>query len=80
MANFNNIITGSFFDSVLPSFGNSRKANTPIYDNSQKMFIVEEYESRAGHRYYKGVRFCNRLVFVESVGMYHNWTYLDSCQ
>ena len=44
------------------------------------MFLCEEYESGNGHRYYKGVRFCDRIVIVEKVGLYHTWTYIDSIE
>ena len=27
-----------------------------------------------------GVRFCDRIVVVEKVGMYHSWTYIDSIE
>lgn len=80
MANLQKAINQNFLDSVLPSYGNARKANTLNYDNSQKMFIVDEYESSSGHRYYRGVRFCDRVAFVETVGLYHNWTYIDSLE
>lgn len=80
MATLQKAINQNFLDSVLPSFGNTRKVNTPVYDNSQKMFIIDEYESAAGHRYYRGIRLCERVVFVETIGMYHNWTYIDSLE
>ena len=44
------------------------------------MFLCEEYESGNGHRYYKGVRFCDRIVIVEKVGLYHTWTYIDGIE
>ena len=44
------------------------------------MFFCEEYESGNGHRYYKGVRFCDRIVIVEKVGLYHTWTYIDGIE
>ena len=44
------------------------------------MFLCEEYESASGNRYYKGVRFCDRIVVVEKVGLYHNWTYIDGIE
>lgn len=75
----NEKITESFFDSVLPRYGELR-ANIPVWDNGQKMFICDEYESQAGHRYYSGVRFCDRVVVRERVGLYHNFTYLDGIE
>lgn len=80
MANLQKAINQNFLDSVLPAYGNARKVKINGYDNSQKMFIIDEYESASGHRYYRGVRFCDRVVFAETVGMYHNWTYIDSLE
>lgn len=69
MANLQKAINKNFLDSVLPAYGNARKVKINGYDNSQKMFIINEYESVSGHRYYRGVRFCERVVFAETVGM-----------
>ena len=44
------------------------------------MFISDEYESANGNRYYRGIRFCDRVAIVEKVGLYHNWTYIDSIE
>ena len=55
MATIKNI-TNNVFDSILPVYGNQR-ANLPIWNESQKMFITSEYESASGNRYYKGIRF-----------------------
>lgn len=44
------------------------------------MFICDEYESANGNRYYRGIRFCDRVVIVEKVGLYHNWTYIDGIE
>ena len=52
----------------------------PVWDDSQKMFIVGEYESGNGHRYYRGIRFCDRIVILEKVGLYHSWTYIDGIE
>lgn len=77
MATLQKAINQNFLDSVLPSFGNARKVNLPIYDNSQKMFIIDEYESAAGNRRYRGIRFCDRVVFAETIGLYHTCTYIN---
>ena len=69
-------ISNGFFDSILPTFGNQR-SNTPVWNESLKMFITDEYESANGNRYYSGIRISNRIVIVEHVGMYHTFTYLD---
>ena len=77
MATLTKAINKSLFDSM--TFGNPR-VRIPVWDNSQKMFICDEYESENGHRYYLGIRFCDRIVIVEKVGLYHNWTYIDSIE
>jgi len=79
MATLSKAINKSLFDSILPSFGNPR-VHFPVWDDSQKMFICDEYESGSGHRYYRGIRFCDRIVILEKVGLYHSWTYIDSIE
>ena len=72
-------ISNSLFDSILPTFGNTGN-NLPVWNEGQKMFISSEYESAAGNRYYKGIRFCEQLAIVETVGLYHTWTYIDGIE
>ena len=79
MATLTKAINKNLFDSILPSFGNPR-VHIPVWDDSQKMFICNEYESNSGHRYYIGIRFCDRIVIVEKVGLYHSWTYIDGIE
>ena len=79
MATLTKAINKSLFDSILPTYGSPR-VHIPTWDNSQKMFICNEYESGNGHRYYLGIRFCDRIVIVEKVGLYHSWTYIDSIE
>ena len=79
MATLTKAINKNLFDSILPTFGNPR-VHIPIWDESQRMFICDEYESASGHRYYCGIRFCDRIVIVEKVGLYYNWTYIDSIE
>lgn len=79
MASFSKAISKELFDNILPTFGNARVC-LPTWDNGQKMFIVNEYESANGNRYYTGIRFCDRVVIVERVGLYHNWTYIDGIE
>ena len=79
MANFNTALVKGQFDSILPEYGKPRR-KVPVWDDGRKMFICDEYESAAGNRYYKGVRFCENLVVVEKVGEYHNFTYLDGIE
>jgi len=69
----------NFLDTVLPKYGNV-KENIPVYNESQRMFISSNYTSAAGHLYYKGIRFSERLVMIEQVGLYHNWTYIDGVE
>lgn len=78
MANIPNI-SNSLFDSILPAFG-SVGNNLPVWNEGQKMFISSEYESAAGNRYYKGLRFCEQLAVIEVVGLYHTWTYIDGIE
>lgn len=70
MASLTKAINKDLFDKILPTFGNPR-VHVPIWDEGQKMFLCEEYDSGNGHRYYKGVRFCDHIVIVEKVGLYH---------
>lgn len=79
MATLTKAINKNLFDSILPTFGNPR-VHIPVWDEGQKMFICGEHESNSGHRYYIGIRFCDRIVIVEKVGLYHNWTYIDSIE
>ncbi|MBR1463513.1 MAG: hypothetical protein IJ604_09110 [Prevotella sp.] len=79
MATLTKAINKNLFDSILPTFGNPR-VHVPVWDEGQKMFICEEHESGNGHRYYLGIRFCDRIVIVEKVGLYHSWTYIDSIE
>ena len=79
MATLTKAINKSLFDSILPTYGTPR-VNIPTWDDSQKMFICSQYESANGHRYYLGIRFCDRIVIVEKVGLYHSWTYIDGIE
>lgn len=78
MANLEKAMSQNLFDKFLPAFGdNTPRPHIPVWDNSQRMFICDEYESAAGNRQYAGVRFCNNLAVVERVGLYHNCTYIN---
>ena len=79
MATLTKAINKNLFDSILPTYGTPR-VNIPTWDDSQKMFICSQYESGNGHRYYLGIRFCDRIVIVEKVGLYQSWTYIDSIE
>ena len=74
-----NSITTPIFDSILPMYGNPRK-NTPVWNEDDKMFIYDEYETIGGNRHYKGLRFTNRIAVVENIGLYHTWKYIDSIE
>lgn len=79
MASLAKAINKEFFESVLPTFGNPR-VQAPIWDNGQRMFIENEHESAKGNRYYRGIRFSDRIVMVEHVGLFTNWTYIDGIE
>jgi len=72
-------LSNSFLDRVLPTCGNHRE-NIPIYDSTQKMFLSNTYTSESGNMYYKGLRFSERMVMVERIGLYKNWTYIDEVE
>lgn len=69
----------SMFDNILPAYGNPR-VHVPVWDEGQKMFLCDEYVSNSGNRYYKGIRFCDRIAIVENNGIYHFCTYIDSLE
>jgi hypothetical protein len=79
MATLTSAISKDLFENLLPTYGNPR-VNVPLWDNGQKMFICDEYESANGNRYFRGVRFCDRIAIVEKVGLFHNWTYIDGIE
>lgn len=72
-------LSNSFLNKVLPTYGNQRE-NIPIYDSTQKMFLSNTYTSESGNMYYKGLRFSERLVMIERIGLYKNWTYIDEIE
>ena len=79
MATLTKAINNDLYDCILPPYGSPR-VYVPVWDNAQRMFIFDEYESASGHRYYRGIRFCNRMAIVEKVGLYHSWTYIDGIE
>lgn len=72
-------ITNTLFDSILPVYGNPRK-NVPVWNEDDKMFLYDEYETAGGNRYYKGLRFTSRIAIVENIGLYHTWKYIDGIE
>ncbi len=44
------------------------------------MFIMDEHESKSGHRSYKGVRVTDRFMTVEYIGNYHTLTYINALE
>lgn len=79
MALLNKAINNEFFESILPAYGNPR-VSLSLWDEGQKMFICNQYESMKGNRYYNGVRFCENIVVVEKVGLFCSWTYIDGIE
>lgn len=79
MANLTKAINKDLIDSILPVYG-AQRVNVPIWDESQKMFLCDQYESAKHNLYYKGIRFCDRIVIVERVGLYHSVTYIDGIE
>lgn len=79
MASFEKALTKDLFDNLLPSYGNPHK-QIPVWDEGQKMFLLGDYESANGNVYYEGIRFCDKIVIKEKVGLYHTWTYIDSLE
>ena len=79
MATLNKVNNSNFLDSVLPVYGNKR-VNTPDWDEEQKMFICNEYESASGYRYLVGVRFSDRIAIVEKIAKVYSWTYVNSLE
>lgn len=79
MASFEKALTKDLFDNLLPTYGSPRK-RVPVWDEGQKMFLLGNYESEKGNYYYEGIRFCDRIVIKEKVGLCHTWTYIDSIE
>lgn len=67
-------------DIILPKKGQHRPACLPIWDESRRMFIVDEHESEAGNRSYKGIRVTDRFAVVEYIGNFHNWCYINAVE
>ena len=72
-------VSNNLLDSILPVFGNPR-VKTPIWNESQHMFITDQFTSAAGNTYYLGVRFSDRFVTILHIGLYHNWTYINEVE
>ena len=66
-------------DSILPVYGQPR-VKTPIWNESQNMFITDQYTSASGNTYYLGVRFSDRFVTILHIGLYHSWTYINDVE
>ncbi len=69
----------SLLDKILPTYGNER-INTPIWNESQHMFITDQYTSAAGNTYYIGIRFTDRFVQILHIGLFHNFTYINDIE
>lgn len=72
-------VGNNLLDSILPTYGNPR-VKTPIWNESQHMFITDQYTSAAGNTYFLGVRFSDRFVTILHIGLYHNWTYINEVE
>lgn len=72
-------VGNNLLDSILPTYGNPR-VKTPIWNESQHMFITDQYTSASGNTYYLGVRFSDRFVTILHIGLYHNWTYINEIE
>lgn len=66
-------------DGILPVYGNPR-VKTPIWNESQHMFITDQYTTVGGNTCYLGVRFSDRFVTILHIGLYHNWTYINDVE
>ena len=78
MANYHSLGIGAL-DSILPPIG-SRRAPLPIWDESQQMFITNQYTSKAGHVYYLGIRVCERFITVLHISLWNCWTYINEME
>lgn len=72
-------VSNNLLDSILPVYGNPR-VKSPIWNESQHMFITDQFTSSAGNTYYLGVRFSDRFVTILHIGLYHNWTYINEVE
>lgn len=54
--------------------------NQLTYNPEKNVFLTLGYTSASGNRSYIGMRFCDRFAVVEKVGMFHNWTYINSLE
>jgi hypothetical protein len=72
-------IGNNILDSILPTYGNPR-VNTPIWNESQHMFITDQCTSASGNTYYLGIRFSDRFVTILHIGLFHNWTYINEVE
>jgi hypothetical protein len=85
MAQLNNTsLSNDIFDSLLPTYGSriiAKESNKlPIWNESQQMFITDQYTSAAGNHYYCGIRLCENFVTILHIGLYHNWTYINDVE
>lgn len=67
-------------DAILPIVGACRPKGLPIWDPDRQMFLLDEHESKSGHRSYKGVRVTDRFMTVEYVSNYYTCTYINAIE
>lgn len=70
----------SILDKILPTIGTYKSIKTPIWNESQHMFITDQYTSANGNTYYLGVRVSDKFVSVLHFGLFHNWTYINDIE
>lgn len=80
MANIQNTTSVNLLDAVLPTFGNQIRINNPRWHEDMKMFVMSEYESKAGHRYIRGIRFSDQVAVIIDYSLWNSWTYLNSIE
>ena len=73
-------IANNFLDSILPEFNSPRTSNAPIWNESQQMFIIDQYTSNSGNTYYLGVRLAKQYAIILHIGLYHNWMYINEVE
>ncbi len=65
---------------ILPKRGEHRPQGLPIWEEDRQMFIMDDRESKGGHRSYKGIRGNDSIMTIEYVGNYHTLTYINAVE
>lgn len=78
---FNTSIASNVVTDLFPTIGTSTAASAvPMWMPSMRIFKVSEYQSAAGHRYLKGLRFSNNLAVAFTFSFWNSWTYLNEIE